>query len=720
MKNMAGILLSILVASCLGATKVKSQTATHSVKYVNPFIGTAPLLDPKIIGYTPPKGWRVWAGLTYPGSTLPNAMVQLSPVTEYHTGAGYQYEDTVIYGFTHTCKGHWNLCNIPILPVSNADNSTDKFGSHFSHKNESASPAYYSVYLDDYNVAVRLTSTLRCGFHQYTFTDNNNRQMLFDLAKANSRVTTWRIAQAGDSAVQGFQGGDNIYFYAKLNTKIQQLDTIDMGQRTGFALLHLANGGMAPVELKIGLSFVSIENAKQNLEHEIGNKSFDEIHKEGMQTWEALLSKVQVKGGTEKEKQLFYSSLYRAFQWPALRSDANGEYTDVKGKVIKADFNYYTLPSLWDTYRNKLVLLSMLSPTVTVDVIKSLQDIGDKTGFIPTFFHGDHAAAFIAGAYQRGITNFDIQDVYRLLLRNANEEGGTRPYISEYIQKGYISTPQIDSPNVETKAKAAVAKTLEYAFDDYAVAQLAKALHDTANYRIMMERSKNYKNVFDPSTRFMRGRLGNGGWVKNFNPQYPYYEYMYREANAWQVSFFAPQNMPGLVALYGGKKDFEAKLDSFFTMPWNPQYIARNVSGFIGQYCQGNQPDHEAPFSYYFVGKPEKSQKILDNIMQNFYGIGKEGLALSGMDDAGEMSAWYVFSAAGLYPFSSADTNYIVSVPVFDEVKWQANDEKPFIIKKSGNGRLMKTITVNGKNNNGYFVTYDLFKKGGAMEVQTK
>ncbi|TKK71020.1 glycoside hydrolase family 92 protein [Ilyomonas limi] len=720
-ENISGLLLAILFASCLTATEGKSQTATRYTKYVNPFIGTAPLLDPKIIGYTPPKGWRVWAGLTYPGSALPNAMVQLSPITEYHTGAGYEYEDTVIYGFTHTNKGHWNLCNIPILPVSGAGSTGGKFSSRFSHKNESASPDFYHVFLDDYKVDVNLTSTLRCGYHQYKYANNNNRQILFDLSKANNRVIDWNIEQVDKYALQGYQdvGNEKVYFYATLNTRIEQLEK-QSDTKDGFALVHLGNNSKEPVELKIGLSYVSTQNAKQNLEKEIGNKSFAEVHKEGTQIWESLLSKVQVKGGTEKQKELFYSSLYRAFQWPALRSDINGEYTDVKGNVIKADFNYYAIPSLWDTYRNKLVLLSMLSPKVTLDVIKSLQDIGDKTGFIPTFFHGDHAAAFIAGAYQRGINDFDVKDVYRLLLSNANIEGGTRPYISEYIQKGYISTPAIDSPWVETKAKAAVAKTLEYAFDDYSVAQLSKVLNDTANYRILMERSKNYKHVFDPSTRFMRGKLENGDWVKNFNPQYPYYEYMYREANAWQVSFFAPHDMPGLIALYGGEKGFEAKLDSFFTVPWNPHYIARNVSSFIGQYCHGNQPDHEAPFSYYFIGKPEKSQKILDTIMERLYGIGEYGLALCGMDDAGEMSAWYVFSSTGLYPFTATDTKYIVSVPLFDEVKWQVNDKKPLIIKKTGSGRQMNAITVNNKTNNGYFIDYDLFKDGGELKVQTK
>jgi predicted alpha-1,2-mannosidase len=235
-----------------------------------------------------------------------------------------------------------------------------------------------------------------------------------------------------------------------------------------------------------------------------------------------------------------------------------------------------------------------------------------------------------------------------------------------------------------------------------------------------MARSKNYRNMFDPSTRFMRGRLENGEWIKNFNPQYPYYEYMYREANAWQVSFYAPHDMPGLVQLYGGPEGFESKLDSLFTVPWNPSYIARNVETMIGQYCQGNQPDHEAPFAYTFIGKPEKSQKILDYILHNLYGIGEEGLALSGMDDAGEMSAWFVFSALGLYPFSATDPEYIVTVPVFDEVRWTTSNGKVLTITKPGKGRVMKSIKVNGKMNKGYFVPHDLFIKGGNLRIETK
>lgn len=704
----------LLLASVTG----KSQSATGYTKYVNTFVGTAPLTDPKILGYTLPEGWRSWAGLTFPGSSLPNAMVQLSPITQYGSGAGYEYEDSVIYGFTHTNKGHWNLCNIPILPLSNPGAT---FGSRFTHKKESASPGFYQVYLDDYNVNVNLTSTLRCGYHQYIYKNNTGRQILFDLAKANNRVSGWNIEQVGATALQGYQQtGERIYFYATLNTNIEKLEKKAEGQHEGYAIVHLADGTNKPVELKIGLSFVSIENARQNLQQEIGNKSFTDIRNDANRKWESLLSTIQVKGGTDKQRRMFYSCLYRSFLWPALRSDVNGEFTDAKHNVVKADFNYYTEPSLWDTYRNKDVLLGLISPQVTLDVIKSMKDVGDKTGFIPTFFHGDHGTSSIAGAYLRGIDKFDIKDTYRVLLRNANVAGGARPYITEYIEKGYISDPDVPNPHVETKAKAGVSKTLEYSYDDYSLAQIAKKLGDTANYRILMARSKNYRHMFDPATRFMRGRLENGEWIKPFNPQYPYYEYMYREANAWQVSFFAPHDMQGLIELYGGKAGFESKLDSLFTLPWNPQYIARNVETMIGQYCHGNQPDHEAPFAYYFIDKPEKSQKIIDTILNSLYGIGDDGIALCGMDDAGEMSAWYAFASSGLYTFSATDPEYIVTVPLFDEVKWKTSTGKLLTLTKRGKGRALTAIKVNGKEIKGYFVPHELFKTGGSIEIVTK
>jgi len=674
----------------------KEEEQFPLVHLVNPLIGTAPLLDTTIIGYTPPENWRVWAGLVFPGTSLPNAMVQLSPITEFGSGAGYEYEDTVIYGFAHTNKGHWNLCHIPILPVS-ADQAGRHFSSSFHHDTETAMPGYYQVFLDDFNINVELTSTLRCGFHRYDFRNPGEKRVSFYLSKSNERVQKCEIDQVGKNAVEGYQQtGKKVFFYAEFSEPIMDIEQV-LNATSEYDVLSFNSGNSRSLEMKIGLSFVSAENARENLKAEIADQTFDQVKLKAWEIWENHLGKIKVKGGTEKQQEMFYTSLYRAFLWPALRSDVNGEYTDANGEVVKADFNYYTIPSFWDTYRNKLVLLGMLSPDVTTDVIKTLIDIGDKKGFIPTFFHGDHAAAFIAGSYLRGIDSFDVERAYKLLMKNATLDGGTRPHIREYMEKGYISSPLVENPHVESKAKAGVTKTLEYAYDDYAVALLAEKLGDRENYQSLMARSQNYRNVFDSSTGFMRGRLEDGSWVSNFNPQYPYYEYMYREANAWQSTFFAPHDVKGLIGLYGNEENFEAKLDSLFTIPWNSSYIARNVSGFMGQYCHGNQPDHNFPYLYYFIGKQEKSQQILDSIMDIYYGIGDEGLALSGMDDAGEMSSWYVYNAMGIYPFSPADASYLVTVPLFDEITFNTSGGTEFRILKQNNGKKINHLTLDGQ-----------------------
>jgi len=700
----------------LTSPTLQLQGQKQPVDYVNTFLGTAPLTNPADIGFIPP--WRVWAGLVFPGASVPNAMVQLSPITKFGSGAGYEYENPQIYAFAHTNKGHWNLCNIPLLPVS-GDVNPDDFASNFSHKNESARPGYYQVYLERYGINVELTSTLRTGYHRYTYADNSRpKKLIVNLSVSNERIRDWKFEQDGENAFEGYQvASEKVFFYAVSNYKIADVERLK-GAKGELPVVDFVNG-TTPVEIKIGLSFVSTANAKENLEKELENKSFDTVKADASEAWEKLLSKVQVSGGTERQKELFYSCLYRSFLWPALRSDVNGEYTDAKGDVVKMGFAYYTLPSLWDDYRNKLVLLGMISPDVTVNVIRSLIDRGEKTGFIPTFFHGDHASAFIVGSYLRGLKGYNIKSAYKLLLRNATVEGGTRPYIREYMEKGYISDPDVPNPVVETKGKAGVTKTLEYAYDDYSVALLAKELGDQPNYDMLMKRSKNYKNVFDPSTGLMRGRLDNGDWVKNFNPEYPYYEYMYREANAWESSFFAPHDTEGLISLYKSKADFEQHLDSLFTIPWNPNYIAENINSFIGQYCQGNQPDHGFAYLYYFVGEQEKSQAILNTIMSRFYGMGKEGLALSGMDDAGEMSSWYVFNAIGLYPYSPADPKYIVSVPLFQKTRLTLRDGNAVTILRKNSGKRITSITYGGKKISGYFINHSDLEMGKELVITT-
>ncbi|MDR3093368.1 MAG: GH92 family glycosyl hydrolase [Bacteroidales bacterium] len=677
--------------------------------YVNPFLGTATLWEVEDLGFTPTH--RTWGAEVFPGASLPNAMVQLSPVTLFHSGSGYQYEDSVIWGFTHTNKGHWNLCHVPLLPATGTI-AADNYVSPFSHSNESAHPGYYQVFLERYGVNVELTSTLRCAYHRYTFANGHNIKVLADLNLANERVSGYAIAQEGEYSFSGFQhAGEKIYFYAEANRKINHIEKAPKKDGKELPVLNFVDDeGSKILELKIGFSFVSIENAKHNLAQEMTGKSFAEVRKEAVGTWESLLSKITVSGGTEAQMRTFYSCLYRSFLWPALRSDVNGEFTNARRQVSNTGFRYYTDPSFWDDYRNKLILLGLLSPDVAVDVISSVTDRGKKRGYMPNFFHGDHASVFITGSYLRGLRGWDIDSAYLLMLHNAKVESPSRPHLAKYIEKGYVPEWDLEAPRLETVATAGVTKTLEFAYDDYAVALMARELGDKANYDTLMSRSLNYKNVFDPATKFMRGRLDNGEWITPFDPQTVYYEYMYREANGWQSSFFAPHNVDGLIALFPDKEYFEKKLDSLFTIPWR-DCEADNMSVFIGQYCHGNQPDHGYPHLYYFVGKQEKAQDILNHIMANFYNMGKDGLAYAGMDDAGEMSAWYVFHAIGLYTLSPADPEYIVTVPLFDKVTLWTGNDKYFTISRKNSGNKITGITCNGKKLDGYFLAHDELSK---------
>ncbi|MDD6748327.1 MAG: glycoside hydrolase family 92 protein, partial [bacterium] len=381
---------------------------------------------------------------------------------------------------------------------------------------------------------------------------------------------------------------------------------------------------------------------------------------------------------------------------------------------------YYTDPSFWDDYRNKLILLGLISPQVANDVICSIIDKGEKrNGYMPTFFHGDHASTFVAGSYLRGLRGFDLQRAYRLLLKNATVPGkGGRPYLDEYIAQGWIA--EKDTTDVPTwdEYKAAVTKTVEYAYDDYATALIAKELGDEVHYDTLMARSANYKHLFDPSTGFWRGKIADGSWIQQFDPYYPYFAYMYREANAWQSLFFAPHDPEGMIALYPSQEAVEQKLDSLFSEPWRG-YEAHNMTGFMGNYCHGNQPDHSVPYTYYFIGKQEKAQCVIDSLLNHYYDMGKEHLAYAGMDDAGEMSAWYVFNALGLYTYSPADPEYIVTVPLFDRVAFTLGDSTTFTIRKQGQGRQIESIRYDGKPIDGWFISHDQLRQGKELVIQT-
>ena len=338
---------------------------------------------------------------------------------------------------------------------------------------------------------------------------------------------------------------------------------------------------------------------------------------------------------------------------------------------------------------------------------------------MPTFFHGDHASTFVAGSYRRGLRGFDLNRAYQLILKNATVPGrGGRPYLDEYLKQGWIAEKDTTQVPYYDEYKAAVTKTLEYAYDDYATAQVAKILGDTKNYKLLMKHSQNYKNVFDPSTGFFRGRIADGSFIKEFDPYYPYFAYMYRESNAWNNLFFAPHDIPGIIRLYPNKKTIEKKLDKMFSEPWRG-YEVENLTGFIGNYCHGNQPGHSIPYMYYFVGRQDKAQCVLDSIMNHYYDMGEDRLALAGMDDAGEMSSWFVFNAMGLYTLSPADPEYIVTVPLFDRVKFTLNNSKTFTIRKQGKGNKIKRIEYGGKRLKGWFIQDAALQQGRELTIMT-
>ena len=713
--------LTLALALAL-AQPEKAQAQDLLTSLVNPMLGTTTLWETEDLGYVRHRKTRTWGAETFPGASLPFAMVQATPVTMYHSGSGYQYEDPTILGFAHTSKGHWNLCHVPILPITGRVDARD-YASPFSHQREEAHPGYYSVFLDRYHVQAEMTTTLRCAYHRDTFRPDDDKQLLIDITHSNNNVQEWSLRQEGDRAFSGSQWGEGkIYFWAETNYDICDLVQRQAGGGCVSVVSFCESRGEMPLEVKIGFSFVGVDNARDNLHQEIGSRSFNDIRSQADSIWQAMLSQIQVQGGTERERRLFYSTLYRSLLWPSLRSDCNGQFRDNRGQVIAPGFRYYTDPSFWDDHRNKLPLLALLAPDVATDIIKSITDKGEKNGgFMPTFFHGDHASTFISGAWQRGVQDFDLERSYRLILRNATVAGrGGRRYMDEYLRRGWISDKDTFDLPYYNEFKGGAHKTLEYSYDDYATAQVAKILGDKANYTLLMKHAQNYKNVFDPSTGFYRGRIDGGDWYADFDPYYPYFQHMWREANAWNVLFYPPHDPQGVIGLYPSKAAVEAKLDSLFTEPWRGVEL-ENMTGFIGQYCHGNQPGHNIPYAYYFIGKQEKSQHRINEILDRFYDMGAEHLAYAGMDDAGEMSAWYVLNAIGLYTYSPADPEYIVTVPLFDEVRFTfPQNGNTLTIRRHGQGEKITSLRYDGRRVKGYVVQDADLKRGKVLDIYVR
>ncbi len=703
-----------------------SLTNSNPVALVNPFIGTD--------GH----------GHTYPGASMPFGMVQLSPDTrkdDWDGCSGYHYSDSAILGFSHTHlsgTGVGDYGDIRFMPMTGPlrlmpGTSSDPgsgYRSQFSHAREKASPGYYQVLLEDCGVDAELTVTQRCGMHRYVFHQGEEAIILVDLTES---IVTEKNPQLGleivnDHEIRGYRYSSGwakdqkIYFHAIFSKPFKEagiaIDGVpDNQQRQAKGTDLQAFASFGPLKdqeilVKVGLSSVSEEGARKNLEAEISGWDFDEVKKQAEEAWRQELSKVEVSGGSHAEQVKFYTALYHAFLAPNIFSDVDGAYRGHDGAIHQVDgFEMYTVFSLWDTYRALHPLLTILQPERTADFIRSMLDVYDKGGLLPVWelagnetfcMIGYHSVPVIADAYLKGIRGFDVEKAYQASVHSATQKHFG---LEAYMENGYIPAEEEGE---------AVSKTLEYAYDDWCIAMMARSLGKVEDYRVFLERAQNYKNLFDPETGFLRGKR-NGMFVEPFDPAEV--NFMLTEANTWQYTFYVPQDISGLMELMGGEEGFEAMLDRMFsaadTLSGRKQ---ADITGLIGQYAHGNEPSHHMAYLYNYAGKPYKTQKIVRQIMRQLYGDGPDGLC--GNEDCGQMSAWFVMSAMGLYPVTPASGIYAIGSPLFEQMTINLHDGLAFTIMGIGNNEdniYIQSASLNEELLSRSYLTHDELMQGGEV-----
>lgn len=695
---------------------------------VNPFIGTD------------------FTGNTYPGAQVPFGMVQLSPdngLPGWDRIAGYFYPDSTIAGFSHTHlsgTGAGDLYDISFMPVTLPYKKADAplgVYSKFSHQNEEAYAGYYRVMLSDYNINVELTATPRCGIQRYTF-PRAEAAIFLNLAKAmNWDETVDSYIEIVDSMTlrgyrysNGWARNQKIYFYAKISKPFKNvvIDTVSInkdGKRTGtgyVAQLNYTTKENEQVLVKTAISGVSMEGAEKNWKQEAQENDFDYYLRKAKDTWNRELGKIQIHGGDENDKVVFYTALYHSMLAPTIYDDVDGDYYGPDGKVHTKDgwINYSTF-SLWDTYRAQHPLFTLIQPDRVNDMIKSFLAFYEQNGRLPVWnlygsetdmMIGYHAASVIAEAYLKGIGDFDPKKALEACVQTANidEYRG----IGVYKEKGYIPYDLTDSYNNENWS---LSKTLEYAYDDYCIAKMAEKMGEKSIADAFYVRAQNYKNVYNPATSFMQPRASDGGFLENFNAE-AYTPYI-TESNGWQYFWSVQHDINGLIVLCGGKKRFEEKLDSMFTLHAEKDELPIFSTGMIGQYAHGNEPSHHVAYLYNFVDKPHKSQKYISEIVHDLYRNTPDGLC--GNEDCGQMSAWYVFSAMGLYPVNPVSCEYELGTPLFPEMCLNLPDGKTFKIQAKGVSRkkcYVKSVKLNGQPVNRSFITHEEITKGGLLEFE--
>jgi predicted alpha-1,2-mannosidase len=690
------------------------------VDYANGLVGTAPLDNQKLIGNAPPPGEQLYSGFTSPGATLPHSAVNLSPINAnldlmYPAGvrASYFYPNRMIYGFSTGVDD-----GPTIMPmVGNWTVPPERSASVYDKAREISSPGYYRAYLDDFHTLAEMTVTTWTGLFRFTFPESEKSHVLLDLGRSGGDIEV-----VDDHTVRG-RSQNGTFFIAEFSRHFAGFGTFrqisprdarypligfsdvepavrNISGNFAGAYLRFVTTQDEQVLVKVATG-ANYQDAEARLQAEDPGWDFGGIRQQAKETWAKKLDLIQVKGGTEKEKMLFYSCLYHSFDSPRLVASKGDQFVGLDRKTHMADYNRYGPVPFWDTGRNQIVLLTLVEPNVKVNILRSQLDMARESGYMGTSFHGDNAVFMYLGDWERGL-QFDWASVYPYLRKNATDPNGPRNYLAEYMRQGWISDviPPGNPDPPYAGGKAGAATTLEYSWDDHAMAIYAKRLGKEDDYEMFLKRAHNYKNVFDPSVGFMRGRTANGKWISPFDPREPYYNFMMKEASGWSTLWLVPHDVQGLINLLGGREKFAAKLDEFFSTPYTAKGICRDCTGVIGQYVQGNQPDQQAAYYYDWAGQPWKTQKLTREILKLMYGSDKCGLAFPGMDDQGSTSSWYVMSALGFYPVDPSSPDYIMGSPIFDAATIHMGNGHNFTIiarHNSTNNIYIQSATLNGK-----------------------
>ena len=713
------LFIGLIILSFNSCTKRESKAL---ISFVNPLIGTG--------GH----------GHTYPGASVPFGMVQLSPdtrLTGWDGCSGYHYSDSVVYGFSHTHlsgTGISDYGDILLMPTDQSfqfEEGKGNYGyeSSFSHQNEIAEPAYYSVMLDRYQIKTELTATKRTGMHRYLFPETAIPQLILDL-KHRDRVLESSIEVIGDNEIVGKRRSrgwaqDQFLFYViqfskpfelvqlYRNDSLMEVKSVEGANLK--AAIRLMESPSHSIVVKVGISAVSIDGARKNLQQENPDWDFDKIKTESQNDWEKELNKIVVQGGTQEQKEIFYTSLYHSFLNPNLFMDVDGKYRGTDLKVHQAKgFENYTIFSLWDTFRATHPLFTLTQQKRTGDFIHTFMHQYKNGGQLPVWelagnytgcMIGYHSIPVIVDAYFKGILNYDANEVYQAMKHSADQD---HLGLDAYKKNGLIAI------NDESDA---VSKTLEYAYDDWCIAQMAKDLGYDEDYKRYIERAQSYKNIFNPANGFMQPKKENI-WKNPFDPREV--DFNFTEANSWQYSFFVPHDVEGLIKMHGGDEPFVTMLDSLFSA--SSETLGRHqsdITGLIGQYAHGNEPSHHMAYLYNYAGQAWKSQKIIRKIMDELYSNQPDGL--SGNEDCGQMSSWYVLSAMGFYSVTPGSVDYIIGTPIFETAALNLENGKQFVVEAKGvsdKNIYIQSANLNDVNYNKSYITQTDIMAGGSLVFQ--